>query len=128
MKIERQKKEKATILLPAGDLVYEGINELETLFKALSDDASYVILDLMNTRYLSARALGIMAFYVKLFRDKQRGLKLVHVNEHIKNLFDITGILKIIEIFESEGAALASIGSQVGKLEKMLLWSNDCSR
>lgn len=128
MKIERQEKEKATILLPAGDLVYEGINELEDLFKALSDDAGYVILDLMNTRYLSARAMGIMAFYVKLFRDKQRGLKLVHVNEHIKNLFDITGILKIIEIFETEGAALASIGSQVGKLEKMLLWSNESFR
>lgn len=86
MKIERQEKEKATILVPAGDLVYEGIDELETLFKELSDDARYVILDLENTRYLSARALGIMAFYVKLFGDKQRGLKLVHVSEHIKKL------------------------------------------
>ncbi len=126
MKIERREKEKATILLPTGDLIYEGVDELENLFKMLSEDARYVILDLMNTRYLSAKALGIVAFYVKLFRDKQRGLKLVHVNENIKKLFDITGVLKIIEIFESEGAALASIGSQVGKLEKMLLWSNEC--
>jgi len=126
MKIEKQEKEKATILLSAGDLVYEGTDELEALFKALSDDARYVILDLTHTRYLSAKALGIMAFYIKLFRDKQRGLKLVNVNENIKKLFDITGILKVIEIFESEGAALASIGPQVGKLEKMLLWSKEC--
>ena len=126
MKIEKQEKEKATILLPAGDLVYEGTDELEALFKALSDDTRYVILDLTHTRYLSAKALGIMAFYIKLFRDKQRGLKLVNVNENIKKLFDITGILKVIEIFESEGAALASIGPQVGKLEKMLLWSKEC--
>lgn len=125
MKIEKREKEKATILLPTGDLVYEGTDELEALFKVLSDDGRYVILDLTYTRYLSAKALGIMAFYVKLFRDKQRGLKLVNVNENIKNLFDITGILKVIEIFESEGAALASIGPQVGKLEKMLLWSNE---
>lgn len=126
MKIERREKEKATLLLPTGDLIYEGVDELENLFKMLSDDARYVILDLTNTRYLSAKALGIVAFYVKLFRDKQRGLKLVHVNENIKKLFDITGILKIIEMFETEDAALASIGLQVGKLEKMLLWSNEC--
>jgi anti-anti-sigma factor len=126
MKIERRERENATVLLPTGDLVYEGIDELETLFKTLCDDARYVILDFTNTRYLSAKALGIMAFYIKLFREKQRGLKLVHVNENIKRLFDITGILKIIEIFESEDAALASIGPQVGKLEKMILWSNEC--
>lgn len=128
MKIERKENGKATILLPAGDLVYEGVGELETLFEALNDDGRYVILDLANTRYLSAKALGIIVFYMKLLRDKQRGLKLVHVNENIKKLFDITGVLKIIEIFESEGAALASIGSQVGKLEKMLLWSNEYLR
>ncbi|MEP9412235.1 MAG: STAS domain-containing protein [Candidatus Brocadia sp.] len=128
MKIERKEKEKATILLPAGDLIYEGVGELETLFEALINDSRYVILDLTNTRYLSARALGTIAFYMRLFRDKQRGLKLVHVSENIKKIFDITGILKIIEIFDSEDAALASIGSQVGKLEKMLLWSNEYLR
>lgn len=125
MKIERVDKGIATVLLPTGDLVYEGTDELDTLFNTLSNECRYVILNLTNTRYLSAKTLGIMAFYVKLFRNRQGGLKLVAVNQNIKKLFDVTGILRVIEIFESEGAALASIGPQVGKLEKTLLWSKE---
>jgi len=123
MKIERREKEKATILSLTGDLVYEGIDELENQFKVSCDDAHHVILDFARTRYISAKALGIMAFYVKHFRDRQKGLKLINVNENIKKLLVITGFLKLIEIFDDEDAALASLGPQVGKLEKMLLWS-----
>lgn len=123
MKIERREKEKATILSLTGDLVYEGIDELENQFKLSCDDAHHVILDFARTRYISAKALGIMAFYVKHFRDRQKGLKLINVNENIKKLLVITGLLKLIEIFDDEDAAMASLGPKVGKLEKMLLWS-----
>jgi anti-anti-sigma factor len=125
MKIERREKEKATILSLTGDLVYEGIDELENQFKLSCDDANYVIVDFARTRYISAKALGIMAFYIKHFRDRQKGLKLINVNENIKKLLVITGLLKLIEIFDDEDAALASLGHQVGKLEKMLLWSKE---
>ena len=101
-------------------MVYEGINELENQFKISCDNAHHVILDFAHTRYISAKALGIMAFYLKHFRDRQKGLKLIHVNENIKKLLVITGLLKLIEIFENEDAAIANLGPQVGKLEKML--------
>ena len=123
MKIEKREKEKATILSLTGDLVYEGIDELENQFKLSYDDTHHVIMNFAHTRYISAKALGIMAFYVKHFRDRQKGLKLINVNENIKNLLAITGLLKLIEIFDDEDAALASLGPQVGKLEKMLLWA-----
>ena len=123
MKIEKREKEKATILSLTGDLVYEGIDELENQFKLSCDDTHHVIMNFAHTRYISAKALGIMAFYVKHFRDRQKGLKLINVNESIKNLLAITGLFKLIEIFDDEDAALASLGPQVGKLEKMLLWA-----
>lgn len=125
MKIEKREKEKATILLLTGDLVSEGIDELENQFKLSCDDTHHVIMNFAHTRYISAKALGIMAFYVKHFRDRQKGLKLINVNENIKKLLVITGFLKLIEIFDDEDAALASLGPQVGKLEKMLLWSKE---
>ncbi len=125
MKIERREKEKAMILLLTGDLVYEGMDELENQFKLSCDNAYHVIMDLAHTKYISAKALGIMAFYVKHLRDKQKGLKLIHVNENIKTVLAIAGLLKLIEIFDDEDAALASLGPQVGKLEKMLLWSKE---
>ncbi|MBV6517541.1 MAG: hypothetical protein DCC43_00025 [Candidatus Brocadia sp.] len=126
MKIEKQENEKIITLLPKGNLVYEGIEELEALLKVLRDEVRCIIIDLTYTKYLSAKAISIIADSVKDYRAKRMNLKLVNVNEHIIGLFDITGVNKVISIFENEDAVLASIGPQVGKLEKNLLWSKEC--
>ena len=125
MKIEKQENEKTVILLPLGDLVYEGIEELETLLKGLTDETRYIIIDLTFTKYLSAKAIRIIVEYVKIFRVMRRDLKLVNVNKNIMKLFDITCINKIISIFENENEVITSISPQVGKLEKTLLWSKE---
>ncbi|TVM00235.1 MAG: hypothetical protein CV087_14810 [Candidatus Brocadia sp. WS118] len=126
MKIEKQEDEKAVILLPLGDLVYEGIEELETLLKGLADETRYIIIDLTFTKYLSAKAITIIVEYVKNFRAMRRDLKFVNVNKNIMKLFDITGIIKVISIYENENEVVTCIGPQVGKLEKNLLWSKEC--
>lgn len=126
MKIEKHKVNKVTILLPAGDLVYEETKDVHASLAAIAGVMTpHAILDLVNTKYLSAKALGLIAFYVKLFREKQGGLKLIHVNKNLKRLFDITGLLKVVEIFENEDVALSSFGPQIGKLEKMSLWAKE---
>lgn len=125
MKIKKYEIEKVTILLPSGNLVYEETKDLDAFFETVADVSPYVILDLSNTKYLSAKALGLIAFYVKLFRDKHGGLKLIHVNKNLKKVFGITGLLKVVEIFENEDVALSSFGPQIGKLEKMSLWAKE---
>lgn len=126
MKIEKQENETAVILLPVGDLVYEGIEELETLLKGLTDESRYIIIDLTFTKYLSVKAIGIIVEYVKIFRARRKDLKFVNVNKNIIKLFDIIGIFKIISIFENENEVITSICPRVGKLEKNLLWSKEC--
>ena len=125
MKIEKYEIEKVTILLPGGDLVYEGMKDLDVFLETVANASPYVILDLVNTKYLSAKEIGLIAFYVKHFRDKQGGLKLIHVNKNLKKLFGITGLLKVVEMFENEDVALSSFGPQIGKLEKMSLWAKE---
>lgn len=125
MKIEKYEIEKVTLLLPGGDLVYEGAKDLDVFLETIADASPYVILDLVNTKYLSAKAIGMIAFYVKRFREKHGGLKLIHVNKNLKKLFGITGLHKVVEIFEDEDVALSSFGPQIGKLEKMSLWAKE---
>lgn len=124
MKIEKRVKENATILIPRGDLVYDEVRKLESIFETQNENIDNVILDLKHTTYVSAKVIGMLAFYVKQFRDKQKGLRLIHVNTGLKNLFDITGLTNIVEIFDREDEAITSLGVQVGKLEKSYLWSN----
>ncbi|MEK7776431.1 MAG: hypothetical protein AAB331_03545, partial [Planctomycetota bacterium] len=78
MKIRKYEIEKVTIVLQGEDLVYEGTKDLDVYLGTVADASPYVLLDLVNTKYLSAKAIGLITFYVKHFRDKQGGLKLIH--------------------------------------------------
>jgi len=125
MKIEKYEIEKVTILAPSGNLVYEETKDLEAFLENVADVSPYAILDLANTKYLSAKAIGLIASYVKHFRDNHGGLKLTRVNKNLKKLFDITGLHTVVEIFENEDIALSSFGNQIGKLEKISLWAKE---
>ena len=46
MKIEKQENEKTIILLPKGNLVYEGIEELSVLLTGLRYEVRCIIIDL----------------------------------------------------------------------------------
>lgn len=128
MEIEKQEKGQVVVLSPKGNLVFGGVKELEDMLEALSDDACNIILNFKYIKYISATALGIIAYYVGCFREKQKGFKLIQINKNIKKLMDITGLLRIVEVFESEDEAISSIGPRVGKLEKTFLWSGeDCA-
>lgn len=126
MRIEKKENEKTVMLLPEGNLVYEGITELESFLRRLRDEDRYIIIDFTYIKYLSAKAISIIVNNAKIFQAKRRDLMLVHVNENIMKLFDVIGVNKIISIFENEEAVLSSVGPQVGRLEKNLLWSKDC--
>lgn len=125
MKIEKREEYNVVVLLPQGDLVYEGVGEIETLLAALCNNVCNVVLNLSHVKYLSAKTLGLLAFYVKLFRDNQKELKLTNISNDIMRLLEVTGLLNVIEVFDNEKVALASMRDQVGKLEKSLLWSKD---
>ncbi|MCF6149299.1 MAG: STAS domain-containing protein [Candidatus Kuenenia sp.] len=125
MEIEKQEKGDVVVLLPKGNLVFGGVKELEDILEALCNDACNIILDLKYIKFISANALGIIAYYAGCFREKQKGFKLIQINTNIRKLMDITGLLRIVEVFENENEAISSMGPRVGKLEKTFLWSGE---
>ncbi|MBM4055534.1 MAG: STAS domain-containing protein [Planctomycetes bacterium] len=125
MEIEKQKKDNVVVLSPKGNLVYNGAIELEDILKSVYEDTCNIILNFRYVKYISANALGIIAYYASCFREKQRGFKLIQINTNIKKLMDLTGLLRIVEVFENENEAISSMGPRVGKLEKTFLWSRE---
>ncbi|MDR4509036.1 MAG: STAS domain-containing protein [Candidatus Brocadiaceae bacterium] len=125
MEIEIREKEKSVIVVPKGDLLFEGIDTLEMSLRRLREDGRCIMLDLSHTKYVSAKALGVMVSSVQSFKDKQKRLKFFNVNEYMKKFFDRIGIFKLIEIFDSEKDAIESLAPNVGIHEKELLWSKE---
>lgn len=116
-------KEAATVMVLDGDLIFEDIEAFSLELNALLDeDTRHVIVDMGSTRYISAKAIGVIASSLKKFRERKKDLKLVNVSEPIRNIFSITGISRTIGIYKDEHSMRASLGPQVGTLEKKSLW------
>lgn len=113
----------ATVLVLDGDLVFEGVEEFSYKLNALlNESAKHIILDMRSTLYISAKAIGVIASTVRYLRERKKDLKLVNVREPIQHLFTITGLSRIVGIYQDEHSMWASLGSQVGILEKQSLW------
>lgn len=109
IKIEEHNDYK--ILNLEGDFVAsEDINELRSNLKELSSqDKNFIIINLANTNFLSSAALGVLLSANAMFEKHNGKLVLANMSDYIRNLFSITKLDMIFEIFPSIYDAVKSL-------------------
>jgi len=74
----------------AGKISSDTIQSLKVMVKPLFSESKTVVLDLTNVKYLDSSGLGaIVGLYVSA-RTTSSQLKLVNLNQQLKELFSIT--------------------------------------
>jgi anti-sigma B factor antagonist len=74
----------------SGKITSDTIQSLKTTVKPLFSENKTVVLDLTNVNYLDSSGLGaIVALYVSA-KTADSQLKLINLNQHLKELFSIT--------------------------------------
>jgi anti-sigma B factor antagonist len=74
----------------SGKITSDTIQSLKATVKPLFSESKTVVLDLTNVNYLDSSGLGaIVALYVSAKTANSR-LKLINLNQHLKELFSIT--------------------------------------
>ncbi len=71
--------------------------ELEREMKDELDKAEALIMDLSGLEYISSAGLRLMLSFHKAMAGKG-GMKVVHANEMVMEVFDITGFSDILDI------------------------------
>ncbi|MFC1502683.1 STAS domain-containing protein [bacterium] len=59
---------------------------------------SSCIVDFKDLQYISSAGLGVLLMSQKLLKDKGHNLKLVNMNDHIRDVFEWAGFNMIFEI------------------------------
>ena len=67
-----------------------------------------ILLDLRGVTFLDASGVAFIAALYRAARGRGGELRLVGVDGSVRRLLEISGVLRIIPIFETEEAALAS--------------------
>lgn len=71
-------------------------------------DKSFYILYFEGLSHINSLAMGIIRLRIKEIREKNGDIKLVNLNDHITNIFEMVGLDELFQIFETEDEALNS--------------------
>lgn len=95
--------------------VYTSPRVKEAIHEQLDQGRSRLIINLEEVKYIDSTGLGVLIGALKKIRDNKTEndsdgrIILVCTNPQIKKIFNITGLVKIFEISDSEEDALASL-------------------
>jgi len=99
--------EKAQAVEVQGEIdVYTSPRVKETINELIEKGHYQLVINLEGVRYIDSTGLGVLIGALKKVREHNGRILLVCTNPQIKKIFNITGLVKIFEIFKDEDEAL----------------------
>lgn len=92
--------------LHAGQSLRAAFNEFDTVH------VRDVVMDLTGAAFLDSSALGIIIAIYKRIRDAGGVLRVVSPDRRVRQIFELTGVEKVVALFETCDAALAAVSAQ----------------
>lgn len=72
--------------------------ELEEELKAATDSAKELIMDFAELEYISSAGLRVLLTAHKKMSGKGGSMKLIHVNEMVREVLDVTGFMSVLNV------------------------------
>jgi len=89
--------------------VYTSPKVKESIAELIDQGHYSLVINLENVRYIDSTGLGVLIGALKRVREHGGSVNLVCTNPQIKKIFDITGLVKIFGMFESESNATKAL-------------------
>ena len=97
LNIEKKKEGSKLELVLTGRLDTTTAPELEKELKASLDGVNELVFDMASLEYISSAGLRVLLSAQKIM-NKQGTMKVLHVNETIMEIFEVTGFSDILAI------------------------------
>ena len=97
LNIEKTIEDKRLVIALAGRLDTATAPQLETELKDCLDGVEALTLDFENLDYISSAGLRVLLSAQKTM-NRQGEMKVIHVNETISEIFEITGFTDVLTI------------------------------
>lgn len=92
-----------------GDIGAETVNDFKTKIDGIINSSTKkYIMDFQEVSYLNSIGVGAVAAALKKAKKFQGNIKLINVSPSIQELFEMTRLTKVFEMFDSEEEAVRS--------------------
>jgi anti-sigma B factor antagonist len=107
--IEKEIDDLMIITLKGKLIVQEETDQLHTCIKSvLERDVNKIIINLKNLSRISSLGIGSIMRALAIVRDAGGDLRLTGLDSNVKNIFEITKLIGVIQIFDQSDQAIAS--------------------
>lgn len=115
-----EEQEGITIMtLTLNTLTHEDNRELMQAFDALLNAGNKkIILDLLNTKYISSLILASLVFMQKRAKDTGGNLLICNVQNQVKEIIEVTNLDKIFDIMTDRQAAIDKLAGKSQESQK----------
>ena len=107
--IEKEVDDLMIITLKGKLILQDETSQLHDCIKAvLERDIKKIILNLRNLSRISSLGIGAIMRALTVVRDAGGDLRLAGLDSNIKNIFEITRLIGVIQIYDQNDQAIAS--------------------
>lgn len=105
----RQVAEGITLIVLRGEIGTETVNQFkDRIDQIVNEGQTKLIMDFGEVNYLNSMGLGVVAATLKKVKKAKGDLKLVNLSSTVAELFELTRLTKVFEIYDNLEAAIAS--------------------
>tara|TARA_B100000315_G_scaffold252246_1_gene288654 strand:+ start:32 stop:364 length:333 start_codon:yes stop_codon:yes gene_type:complete len=107
MKVVREQKGDCTVCLIDGEINLNTSPDLRKAFEDyIRDNARKVAIDFSNVPYIDSSGLATLIELFQRLKKVNGKLRIYSVSEKVKNVFEVTKLHKLFEIYDDQETAL----------------------
>src|SRR3989338_1529381 len=92
--------------------MYETDKVKEEFMGILEKESKDIVINFKNLDFISSLVLAATVYLLKLTKEKGGKLKFCELKNKVKEVFEITNLDKVFEIYPTESAALAAFNEK----------------
>lgn len=106
--VDYENRDNVVVIRLDGELMLENVEQLKIDFNNYRNSYKYFLFDFKNVSMIDSSGLGYIVYCLKKLKDVEGTVKIAHLEDQAKLIFEITRVNSILEIYDSEANALNS--------------------
>lgn len=106
--VDYENRDNVVVIRLDGELMLENVEQLKIDFNNYKNSYKYFLFDFKNVSMIDSSGLGYIVYCLKKLKDVEGTVKIAHLEDQAKLIFEITRVNSILDIYDSEANALNS--------------------
>ncbi len=100
MQVTRNNNGDEVVLSVEGRIDSASVDALQTEILSAFSDSNMLLLDFGDVEYISSAGLRALLIGQKTAMSKRGYMKILHVNDEVRNVFSITGFMDVLQVVD----------------------------